>query len=904
MKMYLLIAFILVSSSVSAEPVCKRVGESPGADEDCCESLIYNGTSNVCEDFTYINTSLASCSNDAQCSGGNGCFSQRPEDVASGSDISDENKMYLLTGASSARPIGESCIGNLDCKTVNCVAGTCSNKMICRNAAEGEIAIGSIACEGSLQKDATGKCGLSPDNASSVYSGLIDPDSILTSFEQDKCQYEVDPDAHQKMLAALKTFRGLEWLFSTIGLPDSDDCLKVLPFYREKIKDLLSNRKELLKEFSIKMSEIENDYNVIMNASENSDALVMYEGLQIKESELANRKASGVDALKLMYRRNVIFQEYESVMLDLTNRLAENIKKFNDGMKTWTDGADSWQVGDSTVNAYRCSAFYQKRRIGHSWRTYDYTTIGTRWDHGYVVDGNIERNKSITEREKVLNYLSFISGIPQDEVKSQFSTNYSLVDPIMPGNTNFSHYGTNAYSGGSGSSLAFYARATVSVLTLGLFGSTTQVRENQRAIRSLEGSTDAYSYTAMRANFLNSIKQFYRDMKAPLADGQRNIPFIYEPELTAPPAKDCFENPNNEHCDLFNQHLEELADIGFAQFLAYSKYGSISYAGFFPNASTWRRKLFDRYETDLTNISVYYSKVIELRELQNNCIMKVHNQVVDNFIDNTMNGINTDTRNYYEGGNGINTPTNRIQSQLTRLTPAERERFNFNLSNTGLKSIRNDLLQSLKSTSTNSGSGSVSSTSQGSAAVRSLKLKDANKKAASKGANLAKKEKNAKLASSILGKQLTPTGAAGVRAGAGGSSFGNSNSLGTNNDSLSKSASGGSGNKDHSDDGKEKSEVGNKVDTADLLKKMGFGGGTSRYDSSSSTSIGSSNSSGSGKDATGLSDEEKDVMMANYERNKNDYNPDEEDGLFKVVSKAYVRNLEKILTKKKKEIPE
>ena len=62
----------------------------------------------------------------------------------------------------------------------------------------------------------------------------------------------------------------------------------------------------------------------------------------------------------------------------------------------------------------------------------------------------------------------------------------------------------------------------------------------------------------------------------------------------------------------------------------------------------------------------------------------------------------------------------------------------------------------------------------------------------------------------------------------------------------------------------------------------------------------SSASSETRSDPTGMSDEEKDIMAANYDRNKSDYRPNEDDSLFKVVSKTYVRNLEKILTRKKK----
>lgn len=48
-----------------------------------------------------------------------------------------------------------------------------------------------------------------------------------------------------------------------------------------------------------------------------------------------------------------------------------------------------------------------------------------------------------------------------------------------------------------------------------------------------------------------------------------------------------------------------------------------------------------------------------------------------------------------------------------------------------------------------------------------------------------------------------------------------------------------------------------------------------------------------------MTNEDQEVIEANYERTKTDYASDAEDPLFSKVSKAYVRNLDKILTRKK-----
>ncbi len=55
------------------------------------------------------------------------------------------------------------------------------------------------------------------------------------------------------------------------------------------------------------------------------------------------------------------------------------------------------------------------------------------------------------------------------------------------------------------------------------------------------------------------------------------------------------------------------------------------------------------------------------------------------------------------------------------------------------------------------------------------------------------------------------------------------------------------------------------------------------------------------EDKPQLNDEEKDALMRNYESNKSVYKEDSSDSLFERISKAYVRNLDKILTRKKAE---
>jgi hypothetical protein len=200
------------------------------------------------------------------------------------------------------------------------------------------------------------------------------------------------------------------------------------------------------------------------------------------------------------------------------------------------------------------------------------------------------------------------------------------------------------------------------------------------------------------------------------------------------------------------------------------------------------------------------------------------------------------------------------------------------------------------STRQNSGasSGSISSETTAALAARVKLMEDANAKATLKGVNVAAKD--AALRESLAsGAFVSSLGSAGANAlGQRGSSFG---SMGGGNSSSNSDK-----NDESSKDGSNQNENqfgANGFGIPSGGGKSGFqgvvGGAGSGLGSSSSSS-----SSSSKDDPTGLSDEEKDVMSANYERNKKDYKTSEEDSLFQVLSKTYVRNLDKVLTRKKK----
>jgi len=136
------------------------------------------------------------------------------------------------------------------------------------------------------------------------------------------------------------------------------------------------------------------------------------------------------------------------------------------------------------------------------------------------------------------------------------------------------------------------------------------------------------------------------------------------------------------------------------------------------------------------------------------------------------------------------------------------------------------------------------------------------------------------------------------------SSSGNANSLaGTGASSASGGKAFGFGdgtgasNSDSTNGSKDASTVG-----ASGSQHSQTGSGSHQFGNSNDNS--SSSSDEVVNDQTGMNDDEKEKLLTTVQDNKEQFQPNEEDGIFKLVSKAYVRNLDRILIRKKKIEPD
>jgi hypothetical protein len=878
----------------SVSLLCIKDGNSPVFGLRCCPGLELNPNNNRCDEPVLVDSSLTSCTSHASCSGGKGCFPQRAGDLFPGppEGVSDtetnmnsrETILMQVSDHDSLKSAGASCSHASECSSYSCVNSKCQDVKVCRLADLGEIASGSINCSEGQVKDSSNKC-----IQDSTYAGLIAPPTII---DGGMCKFEIDEESKKNALVAMQTLRAMEWFFGTTTATSAQDCFQVTGLIRDRIaKPYIENRKNILSNFSSQLRLIEQDFATLQAARANGTGpVVMHHGpgqspVAMVESDLASRQTSGYDTLMLMYRRNILFESLERSMLSSTQQTMDalaqtyvKIEKFNEGMKTWKDNDTDWDLGDMRVSrASGCPARYRYWKLW--WRSQDYANVSNLWATYYVAKGNHARNMSVVDRPNVKAHLEAIHGTNAASTKYKTSFVY-LMDPQVPG-VNFTSFGVQKSQGSTG------------FLGLG--------RRDMRSWRELSGEGSG-SFASLRTAMKPKLVEFYKNT---LKKNSTQENFVYEPELDNSLGKDCIERPTNPGCENFDAHLEKVLDTGFAQFLAWSMKpqsfvtSSIigmnfplarpNYSRYFNNPSSGRRKLLERLIVEMQNLRLYYEKAIELRDRQNTCIENAINGLVDGGILNNQNGGLTPGA-YYGSGSQSGSGSGPGNTGPGRVNVSTRANFLFDLAAGGLSGMNNGSLMDGMGNVVRDNGGKAS-VDGGAAALSAMaasrqKMLQLNALASQRNPEaMAEKEKiiaGARSAAgagnlSLAGSGLGPNALASMGAG-----FGSGSGTTLNQDLLKDDAFGkAQGKLNTANEGKEYRGSGQE----DLggFERMGAIGGSSEY-----------------KDPTGMSDEEKDVLMANYERNKSEYKSNEDDGIFKIVSKAYVRNLEKVLTKKKR----
>lgn len=894
---------------------CTDIGSKPGANGVCCQGLVTN-VGGFCDEPAFVDDSLKSCTENSECGTGMACLPQTTATLFMRlapttepvEDIKEQRKHFTaqIDDIESPKKEGELCYHPKECKSYSCVDNKCEDKKVCRMAAEGEVAQSGVKCGPDLERNANGVCELSAEAKNTVYIGLL-KESTISPVGQ--CQFELDEKTRERSIVAMRSLRAMEWFFSTISLDYQEECFQVMPLLKHEVGGVVyESRKQILRNFTDVLNQIENDYAQVIAASEKYKSSVQsnggvegstkelsVHGEPVTEADLGSRITSGYDTLMLMYRRNLLFQSYEKAMLDTMNLVSPKVAGLSTNMKDWNDGDTQWNIGTRVVPAYNCEGSKYKKKKLWRWRTKYYHAVKDRWTNYYQVTGNAEANAKIVKREEVSKVLGLLSGYEeksdkatQEEVVNaaikkaitEFTTpNYYLIDPLLFAGMRHGQYG-QAKSLASKSGF------------LGFSGF-----KDLRKAYYIKGDSVG-SYERIHNDLKLKVRDYYRTLK----NTKEQKKFVYEPELVTTSAKDCLDNDKSEKCTEFETFLDGVVDETFAHFLAYSYHDRDSYSNFFRNATTYRRKLLAKLEVDIQNISTYYDTVLKHRNEQNKCIEKVMNGLVDSgILADSSGGIQEGKYNNTKKGISGNLTGNAASRKTTmaKFGPATRSKFMFNLRDTSLKNLSDSsILDNVSGIGSSSERGDVNSGASALLALRADAMNRANQKAAAAGVNVAGKDKAgsglmSKIASaSGLGKGLSTSGNSSSRSGFGSNPFGSASVSKTPLDQSQGPT--GEGIK-----GGEEIKVGDTKGAGANTSEGGLG----IKDNYNATGEGSGDNATNlqqGKDATGLSDEERDRLLSEAERNKKDYQGQEEDGIFSKVSKAYVRNLDKVLIRKKK----
>lgn len=891
---------------------CSKFEETPNPKNGvCCVGLEKNGAGK-CDTPPLKDPALTNCTSDANCSQGTGCYPQSGNDLYSPLSLGSDPEKFqevegLLNDVEEVKGNGGSCIHARDCDSYNCVSGICKEKPVCRFADNGEVAPNGVLCAKGLVKKPNGVCEPDPNAANPIYLGLLDNVAVT---EGKQCQFELDQETRERSVVAMQSLRAMEWFFSTISLGQNEDCFYIVPTLKQGIGEtVVDARKNILKNFNTQLNIIEEDYKKLINAKEDGTEILTIHGEErIKEGDLATRKTSGYDALMIMYRRNALFQSYEEAMLQTVAGAHAVLGPLETTMSSWTDGTQQPSCEGSK---------YKTKKPLRAWKTKYWNATKDHWAVHYEVTGNASANSDIVKRKRVATVLALIGGkdvaleAAVNETITEFSRpKHYLIDPMLFGGMSSGRYGT---------SKPLKKKSSF----LGLFGGFKDLRKAYYIKGAGSGS-----YTYMHQELRPKLEEFYKSLRM---DASQK-PFVYEPELLTIEAKDCLNNPEKpEKCAKFGSFLDDVHDEAFAYFLAWSYSGTDSYQGMFQNATSYRRRLIAKLMVDMQNITKYYQKLIELRTEQNVCIQKLisslaTSEILSNgnsgVVEGNGNGSNVSgnslgsSQNINSGakGNLIKSATNSAASHKGAISPLNKGKFSFNLLNGTLKNLSSGTTLDNITGSGNSSSGKASASDSGMAmlASRNKSMKEANAKAALKGVNVASKDKTV---NEIMSSMAKSSGLVGNRStGGNGNMLASSapasyifnqggNGTGSGSDLKSK----GMGDFDLLGPGAGEIKIGGgKGNNGTATEGVGSGGisetglgAQSGEGAAGAADDPNANGNSAKEDPTGLSEADKDHIMFNYERNSSDYHSYDSDELFEKVSKAYVRNLDKVFIRKK-----
>lgn len=881
---------------------CTDLGKTPAPTQDepmpCCWGLILKD--GKCEDPSMVDPLLSRCSSDNDCSDGKGCFKfSMSKDMFSADNYLNQTKREGLK-AILAKEIADhsplkllqgKCYRNAECESRNCMlynsfnvdSKQCVGALgVCRKAEALETANGNVQCGEGLTKDSSSKCVPEPITTADMARGLID-DLNIKEVGVGLCQFEFESGVADQAKLNIKSLRALEILFSSAEVDTNrfDATRMISGFMRPEIGEKIqAARIAATNVFNTQMKLIDLSQSSLEGAKIGDKTKVSFDGSMVTRDDLANGSIDGYYPNILRKKRNEVFQAYEismKAMLDDTkgaiSGISNLVQTIPSNSKDWTIGAVHWNV------------IHPNKGRPELW---DSLT------HRYQIDGSKQKNRSVFERRSFIT--SQLFRIREAHPYDIYGNNtYWMVDPVMPEGINPHGYSFMWFGNHDGA----------------LFNDQKWWRKFNEFTGGNGNNGDVSHFEEVRKQFKTYVINYFKNKRDPNIQN-----YIFEPELlaiklaqsnnSATSNQNCLERmtenssfPVNDPCLDTQDFIDQISDIMFVQWWSWSAHDKEGFFKFWGYNNTWRAYLLRHYEVVYDNLIRYYWSLAAIRLLQNECLDKLIAQHHNNTKDDGPSGVTPDAEDYTaprtgSGNGGGPKPPKRTPIEFVK---DPRGNLSFDPSKLNFNDFRNNsFLDKFGLTSKNgSGSGSIgkgSSSDQAAFNARIKKMKDDVSKLSKSDA-----EKRDKVSAKIASIAASAAGSRG-----GGQSSGSSNS----------SAIPGFGNMPKATLSEDPSKNKKEGDDKDIISKDAIGvGGAGKtsagsaggmnygaYDSNSSGS-GSGSGQGNGKDATGMSDEEKNATLANLERTKSNYNPNDNDTLFGVVSKAYMRNLDKFLKKKK-----
>jgi len=321
------------------ENSCGKENQKPvdGNEANCCEGLEWNETSRTCVRVEFSPRKRCE-SADAHntCGPNQACFEGEMSDLYDDDEKYDKNfdeiddrEESFKPGLFTVKEDGKTCFSHKSCGSGNCVSKSmtkknrskisefltkvtstiffqrkCQPMYICRCAEEYETPIAKSECCPGLTKDPEGKCV----DKSIVEWQFKDSEPKEAGIAEHTCSVNANPVDQYYYLQNTFKIRALEFITSTAG---EEDCLG----FNKKVKAvgefLKSKRVEITKNFYLKMKDIKEERNQLVNAKFDLQQQEQDRSVANADSFIAAERITGAEMIKLLIKEQELLMSYE-----------------------------------------------------------------------------------------------------------------------------------------------------------------------------------------------------------------------------------------------------------------------------------------------------------------------------------------------------------------------------------------------------------------------------------------------------------------------------------------------------------------------------------------------------------------------------------------------------------------